>query len=172
MLLWDAFPLSFPKDYLAREWDARSAYRREVNEWYAFLYENRRPVEALIDRANELAERHKLVAVRPLAATPLVLKLRDEEVALEEQVMKKIPRSIDTNHLEGFLLLGLWWPRADAGGGHGCGHVLVGGLGKASAHRPCPSSSWSCVEFRSVFAPEEAMGRGVNLFVVLRRTRR
>ncbi|CAM9308243.1 unnamed protein product, partial [Ectocarpus fasciculatus] len=72
-------------DYLAREWDARSTYRREVNEWYAFLYENRRPVEALIDRANELAERHKLVAVRPLAATPLVLKLRDEEVALEEQ---------------------------------------------------------------------------------------
>ncbi|CAN0064036.1 unnamed protein product, partial [Ectocarpus sp. 12 AP-2014] len=72
-------------DYLAREWDARSAYRAEVDDWYAFLFENQRPVEVLIDRANELAERHKLVAVRPLAATPLVLKLRDEEVALEEQ---------------------------------------------------------------------------------------
>ncbi|CAB1098446.1 unnamed protein product [Ectocarpus sp. CCAP 1310/34] len=76
-------------DYLAREWDARSTYRAEVEDWYAFLYENQRPVEALIDRANELAERHKLVAVRPLAATPLVLKLRDEEVALEEQARAK-----------------------------------------------------------------------------------
>lgn len=89
LLLWDAFPPPLPpQDYLAREWDARSAYRAEVDDWYAFLYENQRPVEALIDRANELAERHKLVAVRPLAATPLVLKLRDEEVALEEQVRK------------------------------------------------------------------------------------
>ncbi|CAM9208263.1 unnamed protein product, partial [Ectocarpus sp. 6 AP-2014] len=76
-------------DYLAREWNARSAYRAEVDDWYAFLYENQRPVEALIDRANELAERHKLVAVRPLAATPLVLRLRDEEVALEEQARAK-----------------------------------------------------------------------------------
>lgn len=43
-------------------------------------------MEALIGRANELAERHKLSALRPLAAAPLVLKLRDEEVALEKQV--------------------------------------------------------------------------------------
>lgn len=83
-----------PQDYLAREWDARSAYRAEVNDWYAFLYENQRPVEALIDRANELAERHKLVAVRPLAATPLVLKLRDEEVALEKQARAKKRRVV------------------------------------------------------------------------------
>jgi len=56
-----------------------------VDRWYAFLYKNREPVEALIVRANDLAERHKLSALRPLAATPVVLKLRDEEVALEKQ---------------------------------------------------------------------------------------
>lgn len=74
------------QDYLAREWHARSAYPGEVDRWYAFLYENVEPVEALIGRANELAEKHKLPALRPLAAAPLVLKLRDEEVALEKQV--------------------------------------------------------------------------------------
>ena len=80
------------QDYLAREWQARSAYPEEVDRWYSFLYENLEPVEALIGRSNELAERHKLPALRPLAAAPLVLKLRDEEIALEKEKRVRHPR--------------------------------------------------------------------------------
>lgn len=80
------YPSIVQQDYLAREWHARSGYPEEVERWYAFLYENLGPVEELIGGACELAEKHKLPAPRPLAAAPLVLKLRDEEVALEKQV--------------------------------------------------------------------------------------
>lgn len=43
-------------------------------------------MEALIRRANELSGRHKVVFdLPPLTATPLVLQLRDEEIALEKK---------------------------------------------------------------------------------------
>lgn len=61
-----------------------------MDRWYAFLYENVGPVEALVARANELAESHKLPALPPLAAAPLVLKLRDEEVALEKETKQRV----------------------------------------------------------------------------------
>lgn len=54
------------------------------------MYENRETVEGVIDRANVLAEKHKLAALRPLLATPVVLELRDEEMALKRKV-KGVP---------------------------------------------------------------------------------
>ncbi|CAM9316838.1 unnamed protein product [Scytosiphon promiscuus] len=72
-------------EYLARELQAGSVYPSEVDRWYTFLYSNRETVEALIGRANALAEKHKLTSLRPLLATPVVLELRDEEIALEQK---------------------------------------------------------------------------------------
>lgn len=63
-------------------------YPAEVQSWYAFLYENHDTVKGLITRTNELAAKHKLTPLRPLAAVPLVLKLRDGEIAAEQKKVK------------------------------------------------------------------------------------
>ena len=73
-----------PKDYLAREGKARDVYPAEVNRWYAFLRESHEPVATLVEEANELATKHKLTLLRPLTATPLVLKRWDKELAAAE----------------------------------------------------------------------------------------
>ncbi|CAM9479597.1 unnamed protein product, partial [Ascophyllum nodosum] len=71
-------------DYLAREGKARDVYPAEVNRWYAFLRESHEPVATLVEEANELATKHKLTLLRPLTATPLVLKRWDKELAAAE----------------------------------------------------------------------------------------
>lgn len=76
---------SLPKDYLAREGQARTVYPAEIDRWYAFLRENHEPVATLVVKANELAAKHNLTSLRPLAVTPMVLELRDEELAEKEK---------------------------------------------------------------------------------------
>lgn len=66
-----------------REGDARRVYPTEVDRWYDFLYQNHEKVEEFVRWANELASRHKLTPLRPVVATPLVLKMRDEELEIE-----------------------------------------------------------------------------------------
>lgn len=81
--------LVLPQDFLAREGQVRRAYPAEVDRWYAFLHGNLEAVDALVGRANELAVRHNLTPppLRPLVATPLVLKLREEELVAEKEVI-------------------------------------------------------------------------------------
>lgn len=69
------------QDYLAREGQARTLYPEEVEKWYAFLTDNFAAVEELMAKVNELADGHEAPPLRPMVATPLVLKLRKEEVA-------------------------------------------------------------------------------------------
>lgn len=65
-----------------REGQAKAIYPEEVSRWYDFLRENYEGVAASARWANELATRHNLSPpLRPLVATPLVLKFRDEEMA-------------------------------------------------------------------------------------------
>lgn len=77
---------SLPKDYLAREGQARTVYPAEVDRWYVFLRENHESVATLIVKANELAAKHNLTLLRPLAMTPMVLELRDKELDEKEKV--------------------------------------------------------------------------------------
>lgn len=72
--------------YLVREGQAREIYPVEVDRWYAFLFEVRDAVGEMIGHADKLAEKHKLSPLRPLTAMPLVLQLREEELAAEQEV--------------------------------------------------------------------------------------
>lgn len=74
------------QDFLLREGEAREVYPAEVDRWYGFLYENLEHVSALVRWGNELAARHDLSPMlRPLVATPIMLKMRDDEMAVLER---------------------------------------------------------------------------------------
>lgn len=103
-----------------RKGQARGIYPAEVDRWYEFFYENYEHVAVLTRWVNELAARHDVSAtLRPLVALPIVLEMRDEEVAaLEAEAAEKA-------RMQFVVFVGLWfcgsalmlvW-RVGAGGG-------------------------------------------------------